>query len=269
MTRISKTYQGKQDSGHKALVVYLVGGDREPDWTVPLMHSMVSAGADIIELGVPFTDPEAEGPVIQEGHERALAHGTSLTDMLAMVAEFRLTNHDTPVVMMGYVNPIEVMGYETFAERAETAGVDGTIIVNLPPEEGEEMEQLLTARGLSPVYLLAPTTTEKRAQMICSRSNGFVYYVSLKGVTGAGHLNIKEVAGKVATFKSYTDLPVAVGFGIKDATSAAAIAEVADGVVVGSALVKLIAEADDLAAACSSTAELVSSMRQAMDSIPN
>ncbi len=265
MSRISAAFEARQRQGQTTLVVYLVGGDQHPEWTVPLMHAMVEAGADVIELGVPFTDPEAEGPVIQEGHDRALKHGITLTDMLARVQDFRADNSNTPVVLMGYINPIEAMGYERFADRAKAAGVDGTIMVNLPPEEGETMEALLKARDMDPVYLLAPTTTSERATFICSRSSGFVYYVSLKGVTGAGHLDTAQVAERVSGFRASTDLPIAVGFGIKDGASAAAVASVADGVVVGSALVQRIAEADNLEAACDTTAALVRQIRLAID----
>jgi tryptophan synthase alpha chain len=203
---------------------------------------LVAEGVDIIELGVPFTDPEAEGPVIQLAHERALVHQVTLTTVLAMVSAFRLEDAKTPVVLMGYLNPIEAMGYDVFAEQASLSGVDGLITVNLPPEEAGPLAIALQDKKIDPIYLLAPTTTDARAAAVCRASRGFVYYVSLKGTTGSGGLDIDAVCERVAHLKAQTTLPLFVGFGIKDGATAAPIAAVADGVVVGSAIVTLMGE---------------------------
>ena len=240
--------------GRKAVVPYIVAGDREPPWTVPAMHALVASGADIIELGVPFSDPMAEGPVIQLGHERALQHAVGLLDVLRMVSEFRRTDNATPLVLMGYANPIEALGYPRFAAQAAAAGVDGVLTVDMPPEEADGLDTALREFALDIIYLIAPTTSDHRMREICDRASGYLYYVSLKGVTGAGHLDADAVAGKVATIKSMTELPVAVGFGIKDAASARAVAQSADGVVVGSVLVDAMGKAntvDDMCAAVS------------------
>ena len=218
-------------------MAYIVAGDPVPDWTVVAMHGLVEAGVDVIELGVPFTDPEAEGPVIQGGHERALMHGVTLRKTLAMVQKFRERDDQTPVVLMGYLNPIEAMGLPEFAGAAKKVGVDGTIIVNLPPEEASELGPIFEEHDISPVFLLAPTTTDDRAKVVCDAARGFVYYVSLKGTTGSGKLDPAEVGSKVAHFKTMTDKAVYVGFGIKDAESARLVGSVADGVVMGSSLV--------------------------------
>ena len=240
MSLLSAKVSANKSSGRKSLVAYLVAGDPSPDMTVPLMQTLVAAGVDVIELGVPFSDPEAEGPVIQLAHERALAAGTSLLDCLDMVAAFRLDDAQTPVVLMGYLNPVEKMGYESFAGRAAAAGVNGTILVNLPPEEAADLDAHLKQQDIDSVYLLAPTTTDERAEMICKASRGFVYYVSLKGTTGAGHLDSRDVASKLARFRQFSKLPILVGFGVRDADSARAVARVADGVVVGSAIVSQV-----------------------------
>lgn len=242
MSRIQTVFEQRLAAGKKVLIPYITAGDPKPETTVPLMHSMVKAGADIIELGVPFSDPMAEGPVIQKAMERALEYGTSLTNVLEMVAEFRQTDKDTPVVVMGYLNPIEVMGYSEFAVKAAQAGVDGVLTVDIPPEEADDYIKCFKNKGLDPIFLVAPTTNAQRIKRICHAAAGFVYYVSVKGVTGAGHLNTDEVSDKVEQIKSFTDLPVGVGFGIKDADSARRVAQVADAVVVGSAIVKRIAE---------------------------
>jgi len=240
MSRIEDCFTKLKTEGRKALIPYVTAGDPEPAISVPLMHAMVTAGADIIELGVPFSDPMADGPVIQRAAERALEHGTSLRDVLAMVAEFRQRDTGTPVVLMGYLNPVEVMGYETFAKAAAEAGVDGVLSVDLPPEEAHDLLVALRGYGVDPIFLLAPTTDDIRIEKICSVASGYVYYVALKGVTGAGGLDVQSVTDKLAQIRRHTDLPVGVGFGIKDADSAAAVANVADAVVVGSALVKKI-----------------------------
>jgi tryptophan synthase alpha chain len=240
MSRISASLEKRKAEGRKALIPYVTAGDPEPSVTVPLMHAMVTAGADIVELGVPFSDPMADGPVIQRGGERALEHHTSLRDVLAMVAEFRREDVQTPVVLMGYLNPVEMMGYEAFAEAAAQAGVDGVISVDLPPEEADELVVALRARQLDPIFLIAPTSDDARIKKICAVASGYLYYVALKGVTGASNLDVPAVADKLTQIRTHTTLPVCVGFGIKDAPSAAAIAVVADAVVVGSALVQKV-----------------------------
>ena len=241
-SRIGARFKQKLAEGKKLLIPYITAGDPKPETTVPLMHNMVKAGADIIELGVPFSDPMAEGPVIQKAMERALEYGTNLTDVLNMVVEFRKTDAYTPVVVMGYLNPIEVMGYDKFAESASKAGVDGVLTVDIPPEEADEYITVFKNKGLDPVFLIAPTTDGQRMQQIAAAGGGFIYYVSVKGVTGAGHLNTDDVSDKVEQIRTYVNMPVGVGFGINDAASAQRVARVADAVVVGSAIVKRIEE---------------------------
>jgi tryptophan synthase alpha chain len=269
MSRIAGRFAALKRDGRCALIPYVTAGDPHPYATVEIMHTLVHAGADIIELGVPFSDPMADGPVIQAAHERALEHHTSLSNILDMVAEFRQKDDQTPVLLMGYANPIERMGYETFVERAVKAGVDGVLTVDLPPEEGAEFDELLQAKSLDPIYLLSPTTTESRIKRITDVASGFLYYVSLKGVTGAGNLDVQSVKDKLNVIRKITDLPLGVGFGISDAQSAANVARVADAVVVGSALIRIIeANQDDMPLANKKLHELVWSMRQAIDDIP-
>ncbi len=240
MSRIAARFGQLKGVGRTALIPFVTAGDPSPDVTVPLMHAMVAAGADLIELGVPFSDPVADGPVIQRATERALGNGVSLTDVMHLVEAFRAQDQDTPVVLMGYLNPIEVMGYGTFAAAARAAGVDGALVVDVPPEEGHGLVDALRAEGLDLVYLLAPTSTDRRIGLIGEVASGFVYYVSVKGVTGAGHLDTDAVAEKVAAIKARIPLPVGVGFGIKDEDTAARVAAVADAVIVGSAIVERI-----------------------------
>ncbi len=237
MSRLSTRLAKLRETGRKALVPYIVCGDPNFAITLPMMHALVQQGADVIELGVPFSDPMAEGPTIQFAHERALVHNTSLRDTLNVVAEFRKTDTETPVVLMGYTNPVEVMGYELFAELAGKAGVDGLITVDLPPEEAAPLISALQKVAIDPIFLIAPTTTMERAAKIAQYGRGFLYYVSFKGVTGANRLDIDSVVEKVNQLRSITSLPLFVGFGIKDGHSAAAVASVADGAVVGSVLV--------------------------------
>jgi tryptophan synthase alpha chain len=268
VSRISQVFAALQAQDRAALIPYVTAGDPRPEATVPLMHAMVDAGADIIELGVPFSDPMADGPVIQAACERALVHHVSLERVLEMVREFRTRNADTPVVLMGYLNPIEVLGYERFAQEAAEAGVDGALIVDLPPEEGHDLMQALKSRTLDPIFLLAPTSTEDRIKRICETASGFVYYVSLKGVTGASTLDIESVKRKLGEIRRYAGTPVGVGFGIRDAASAAAVAEVADAVVVGSAIVTKIAEhADDQAAIEREITTVLKEMRAALEQV--
>ncbi len=268
MSRIEKTFSELKNNQRKALIPFITAGDPQPSVTVNLMHDMVKAGANILELGVPFSDPMAEGPVIQAACERALVHNVSLTDVLGMVKEFRQQDNDTPVVLMGYLNPVEVMGYENFADAAATAGVDGTILVDLPPEEGQDLNVALKAKGIDPIFLLAPTSTDERMELICKQGSGFVYYVSLKGVTGAANLDVDSVVEKVNQIRGHTDISVCVGFGISNAETAAKVSQVSDGVVVGSAIVKRVAEnAQDPKKISESVCSLIASMREAMDKV--
>ena len=237
MSRLEGVLSQLKASQRKALVSYVVAGDPSPEGTVELLHQLVAAGADVLEVGVPFSDPMSEGVVIQQGHERALANGMTLRGVLQIVAEFREQDQSTPIVMMGYANPIERFGYERFAAAGAEAGVDGLITVDLPPEEVERLESALREHELDNIFLISPTTPEDRIRTIVDRASGFIYYVAVKGVTGSGQLNVTEVADRVSLIRSMTALPIAVGFGIKDADSARAVAGVADAVVVGSALI--------------------------------
>ena len=237
MSRLEGVFSQLKASQRKALVSYVVAGDPSPEGTAELLHQLVAAGADVLEVGVPFSDPMSEGVVIQQGHERALANGMTLRGVLQIVAEFREQDQSTPIVMMGYANPIERFGYERFAAAGAEAGVDGLITVDLPPEEVERLESALREHELDNIFLISPTTPEDRIRTIVDRASGFIYYVAVKGVTGSGQLNVAEVADRVSLIRNMTALPIAVGFGIKDADSARAVAGVADAVVVGSALI--------------------------------
>jgi tryptophan synthase alpha chain len=241
LSRISARLAELAAQHRKAVIPYIVAGDPSPAVTVSLLHALVREGADIIELGVPFSDPMAEGPVIQLGHERALTHGVSLHDVLGLVAEFRAADATTPVVLMGYANPVESMGYVCFADAAAKAGVDGLLTVDMPPEEADGLNAELKRVGIDNIFLLAPTTTDQRIRAIAELASGYLYCVALKGVTGAGNLDVGAVRTLLGRIKAITALPITVGFGIKDGASAAAIAEVAEGVVVGSALIDRLA----------------------------
>lgn len=245
MSRIQTTFASLKEQGKTALIPYITAGDPHPKHTVNLMHTLVKHGADMIELGVPFSDPMADGPVIQRASERALAHKVGLTAVLEMVKTFRQTDQKTPIILMGYANPIEAIGATVFADRAKTADVDGVITVDYPPEECDGFVKELRARDIDPVFLLSPTTEPKRVDLIVKQASGFVYYVSLKGVTGAANLNIEEVSGRVAAIRTQTNLPVGVGFGIRDAATAKATAAIADAVVVGSRMVQEIEASND------------------------
>lgn len=262
--RIDQTFAALKAAHRTALIPFITAGDPSPAATVAVMHALVEAGADVVELGVPFSDPMADGPVIQRSSERALAQGVGLRDVLAMTAEFRRTNATTPVVFMGYANPIEAMGPGKFVEAAVVAGVDGVLVVDYPPEEAGEFSALLTRRGLAPIFLLSPATPESRIAAVAKLARGYVYYVSLKGVTGAANLDTADVAGKLAVIRRHIALPVGVGFGIRDGASARAIGRVADAVVIGSALVQAIAEAGPEAAAATAGAWL-QTIRFALD----
>jgi tryptophan synthase alpha chain len=251
MSRIAATFAALQRQGRKALIPFITAGDPAPALTVPLMHALVEGGADIIELGVPFSDPMADGPVIQRSSERALRHGVSLRNVLGYVAEFRRNDGVTPVVVFGYANPIEAMGLESFAEAVAAAGADGVLVVDYPPEEAAALVAGLDARGLDTIFLLSPTTTDQRLRAVAALGRGYLYYVSLKGVTGAAHFDAADVAGRVRRIKEFVSLPVGVGFGIRDAQSARAAGTVGDAVVIGSALIEEIEKAPgDGAAGC-------------------
>ncbi len=266
MNRIARRFQTLRRAGRKALIPYITAGDPRPDVTVPMLHALVAAGADLIELGVPFSDPMADGPVIQKACERALAQGMSLRGVLELVREFRRADGETPLVLMGYLNPIERMGHADFVAAARDAGVDGVLTVDLPPEEAVDLAARFEAAGIAPIFLLAPTSSEERIRQTARLARGYLYYVSLKGVTGSAALDVAEVTDKLAVIRACTDLPLGVGFGIKDPPTAAAIAEVADAVVVGSALVAKMGElADDPDRMRREVAALVAAMRQAMD----
>lgn len=267
MNRISKRFTKLEAEGRKALIPYVTAGDPAPQFTVGLLHAMVEAGADILELGIPFSDPMADGPVIQLACERALLHNTRLLDVLAMVAEFRQQDQETPVVLMGYLNPIEVLGYERFAAEAEKAGVDGVLTVDLPPDESEAFNQIMRKHGIDTIYLVAPTTEESRIKYICDNGSGYLYYVSVKGVTGSASLDVQAVSDRLDLVRKYTTLPLGVGFGIKDAESAQAVSAVADGVIVGSVLVNKIAElVKEPEQIAPQVAAIIKEMRNAMDS---
>lgn len=264
MSRISATFaQCKQDN-KKALIPFITAGDPAPEFTLPLMHALVEAGADILELGVPFSDPMADGPTIQRSSERALAQGMGLRDVIAICAQFRTRNQHTPVVLMGYANPIEAMGYAAFAQQAQAAGVDGVLTVDYPPEECRDYLVSLDQHDIDAIFLLSPTSTAERIGAVAKAARGFVYYVSLKGVTGAANLDLSAVQTRVAQLRAQTALPIGVGFGIRDGATARAMAQFADAVVIGSRIVQEIENAPRDQAVARVT-DLVSSLRQAMD----
>ncbi|MGD8483433.1 MAG: tryptophan synthase subunit alpha [Thioalkalispiraceae bacterium] len=268
MSRIEARFAARKGEGRKVLIPYITAGDPQPDVTVNLMHAMVLAGADIIELGIPFSDPMAEGPVIQKAMERALINHVSLHDVLEMVKAFRQQDNDTPIILMGYLNPVEVMGYEQFASQAAEAGIDGILTVDMPPEEARDYISAMQAHGLDCIFLVSPTTDEARIETVCQAGSGFIYYVSLKGVTGAGNLDINEVTERVLAIRRLTDLPVGVGFGIKDAESATRIAATSDAVVVGSAIVRKVEENTDSADKINQAVSgLLTEIRSALDAM--
>jgi tryptophan synthase alpha chain len=267
MSRLANKFAELKASGRKALIPFITAGDPYPEFTVPMLHEMVAAGADIIELGVPFSDPMADGPVIQRASERALTHRVGLRKVLSMAMEFRKKDQTTPLVLMGYLNPIEIMGYEDFANAAQRADVDGVLTVDLPPEESADCVALLRERGIDQIFLLAPNSDAERIRKMDAFGSGYLYYVSLKGVTGAGHLNTADVKQKLELIRANTHLPVGVGFGVKDAETAKIVANLADGVVVGSALIsKIEANLENPEQAKHEIIALLKSMRTAMDS---
>lgn len=239
MSRLSTVFSNLPEN-HKAFIPFITAGDSGLDTTFELMQTLVKNGASVIELGVPFSDPMADGPVIAKSHERAVADGVSLHDVLALVKRFRQGNTTTAIVLMGYLNPIEVFGYQTFATAAQTSGVDGVLVVDMPPEEAHDLKACLDNAEIDLIFLVAPTTTNERLEFLAKIASGFVYFVSLKGVTGAGHLDVEAVSANVSKIRQFIDLPVGVGFGIKDAATAKAISKSADAVIVGSALVSFV-----------------------------
>lgn len=264
MSRIAATFSRLAEARRKALIPFVTAGDPHPDITLPMLRALVGAGADIIELGVPFSDPMADGPTIQRASERALGHGTSLRTVLDIVRRFRDEDATTPIVLMGYANPIEALGIERFAQEAADAGVDGVLVVDYPPEECAEFAHALAAHDLDPIFLLAPTSTDARIADVGRVGRGYLYYVSLKGVTGAGHLDLDEVARRIPLIRAQVGMPVGVGFGIRDAGTAARIARFADAVVIGSRLIEEI-EAGEAATAPQRVAAWLSGVRRAMD----
>lgn len=262
--RIAERFRLLRAAGKRALIPYAVAGHPTQDATLAIMQAMVKGGADIIELGVPFSDPMADGPVIQRATEASLANGTRLRDVLAAVAGFRQTDSQTPVVLMGYLNPIERMGTHAFAQAAQAAGVDGVLVVDLPPEEADELVPVWRAHGIDPIFLLAPTSTSERIAAVAKAASGYVYYVSLNGVTGAALIDLDAVLARVEQIQAVTGLPVGVGFGIRDAATAKAIAARADAIVIGSKLIQVI-EDGPLADAPPRVTQFLSTIRQAID----
>lgn len=264
MSRIAARFEELRRARRKALIPYITAGDPSPQMTVPLLHALVEAGADIIELGVPFSDPMADGPVVQRSGERALRQGVGLNDVLGMVGEFRARDGKMPIVLMGYANPIEAMGSARFLQKAKAAGIDGVIVVDYPPEECVEFAAAAKQHDIDPIFLLAPTSTDKRIQEVARCGSGYLYYVSLRGVTGAAHLDLSEVNERIPRIRAATQLPIGVGFGIRDAESARRVAETADAVVIGSRLIQEIEAAP--AEALARVKSFLRPIRQALDS---
>ncbi len=263
--RIDTRFERLSRIGVKALVPFITVGDPDPEWTVDIMHALVRSGADLLELGVPFSDPAADGPVIQLASERAISRGVTLRRVLDTVETFRCQDPDTPVVLMGYLNPVERYGHAAFAGDAARAGVDGVLMVDCPPEEMTGLRRRLDEHGIYPICLVAPTTTNERIQTIAGQARGYLYYVSFKGITGADSLDEAGLAGPVREIRSHSDLPIAVGFGIKTAANAAAVAGVADAVVIGSALVEQVQSAGSRKDACERAMGFLAPIRHAMD----
>ncbi|HEY2346633.1 MAG TPA: tryptophan synthase subunit alpha [Xanthomonadaceae bacterium] len=265
MNRIDRRFASFKTSGRKALIPFITAGDPSREATVPVMHALVQAGADAIELGVPFSDPMADGPTIQRSSERALARGVGTADVFAMVAAFRATDVDTPVVLMGYLNPVVIRGIERYAMEAATAGVDGVLLVDLPPEEADDVRAAFNAQGLALIALAAPTTSEARLDRLARQAQGYLYYVSFAGVTGAHRIDAGSVLERATALRAKSAAPVVVGFGVRDGATAKALAPCADGVVVGSALVEAIADAHDPDDAASRARAFLAPLRAALD----
>src|SRR3569833_2035877 len=264
MPRIQTTQAALAAKHQKGLIPFITAGDPSPEMTVPLMHALVAGGANIIELGVPFSDPMAEGPVIQRACERALKFGVGIRDVLEYVREFRKTDASTPVVLMGYANPIEHMGQQTLIREAKNAGADGAIVVDYPPEECEEFAQSMRQNDLDLIFLLAPTSTEERIAQVAKIGSGFTYYVSLKGVTGAANIDTQEVEKRIAAIRKHVKLPIGVGFGIRDAATAKTVASVSDAGVIGSRIIQEIENAPR-EQAVDAVRNFVAAIRQALD----
>ncbi len=264
MLRIQTTFEKLKQRDSKALIPFITAGDPDPATTVQLMHALVKAGADILELGVPFSDPMADGPTIQRASERALKHGVTLHGVLDMVAQFRSKDPSTPVVLMGYGNPVEAMGWERFATRCAQVGVDGVLTVDFPPEESHDAFGHLHRHGIDPIFLLAPTTSDARIAQVAKLTRGYVYYVSLKGVTGAGNLDLSAIAEKIPHLRQHISLPICVGFGIRDAETARAVVKLCDGVVVGSRIVQEIENSNEQDV-IANVGKLVKGLRLAID----
>jgi len=265
--RIKDCFSKANAAGQKVLIPFMTAGDPHPDWSVDVMHALVDGGADLIELGVPFSDPMADGTTIQLSSERAIKKNVSLHGVMQMVREFRQRDNITPVVLMGYMNPVEHYGRTRFPADATAAGVDGLLLVDCPPEERDDLGVAMQSSGLDGICLVAPTTTRERVQNICRVASGFVYYVSLKGITGTGQLNSTELSAPVRQIKEFSELPVAVGFGIKDAEMAVKVAEFADAVVIGSALVEALSETKSPEEACSVAKAFVAPVRKSLDNM--
>jgi tryptophan synthase alpha chain len=266
MSRIQKTFEALQSNKKKALITFITAGDPAPELTVPLMHAMVKSGVDILELGVPFSDPMAEGPVIQRANERALKFNVGMHDVLEYVRAFRKQDDRTPVVLMGYANPIERMGVDRFVNEAKAAGVDGAIVVDYPPEEAREFADKLKAQDMDLIFLLAPTSTEQLIKQVAEISSGFSYYVSLRGVTGAGHIDTAEVSERIAAIRKHVKLPIGVGFGIRDAATAKTVASVSDAVVIGSRIIQEL-ENTPKEKAVGAVQDFLTEIRKAMDEV--
>jgi tryptophan synthase alpha chain len=264
MSRIQGRFQSLAGDRRKALIPYITAGDPHPSLTVALMRGLVEAGADIVELGVPFSDPMADGPVIQRAGERALKHGVGLSQVLQLVQEFRKEDASTPIVLMGYANPVEAMGVERFIAGARSAGVDGVIVVDYPPEECEPFASAAKQAGIDPIFLLAPTSTDRRIEQVARVGSGYLYYVSLRGITGATHIDLTDVAARMPRIRAATKLPIGVGFGIRDAQSAREVARTADAVVIGSRIIQEI-EAGSPDQAVARVKAFLKPIRQALD----
>lgn len=268
LSRITSLFATLKRQNRKALIPFITAGDPNPGITVALMHQLVKSGADIIELGIPFSDPMADGPTIQRSSERALKHHVSLKTVLDMVAEFRKSDIRTPIVLMGYANPIEAMGYEAFAEKANQCGIDGVLIVDYPPEESADWVQCLDRYGIDAIFLLSPTTPQERIKQVAKMAKGYVYYVSLKGVTGASHLDLGDVRSMLEQLRAYVSIPIGVGFGIRDGATAKVVASLADAVVVGSRIIEEIEKSSE-SDVLNNVAQLLDSLRTAIDEKPS
>lgn len=264
--RIENRFAALGASGRCALITYVTAGDPDAASTLEIMRALVRAGTDVIELGVPFSDPMADGPVIQRASERALENGMSLAGVLEIVRQFRQEDSETPLVLMGYLNPIEAMGYENFARAGAQAGIDGALVVDIPPEESQQLNACMAEDGLDQIFLIAPNSPPERIDGVCEFARGFVYYVSVKGVTGGKKIDTHEVGEHIAEFRQRLSLPIGVGFGIKSAQSAAAVANAGDAVIVGSAIIEIIErESSDSAAMMEALHQFVGGLRTALD----